>query len=92
MSSQYRYQERGQRAVTEVIQALSALEREFKANPHLFFTEHDLHSRLYHLIQNNISYQRVTATDSTIHYLVHHEYPTPFRCDMSGRGFRIADD
>jgi hypothetical protein len=24
--------------------------------------------------------------------LVHHEYPTPFRCDMSGKDFKIVDD
>ncbi|MFX0199199.1 MAG: hypothetical protein ACFFCW_24010, partial [Candidatus Hodarchaeota archaeon] len=26
------------------------------------------------------------------HYLVHHEYPTPFRCDMRGHTFAIKDE
>ncbi len=63
----------------QVKRALVRLRQEFSQAPTLFFTEHDLASRLYHLVQEEIDYAWVEAADGTIHYLVHHEYPTPFR-------------
>ena len=72
--------------------ALETLEDEFRNEPTLFFTEHDLVSKAYQLIQQELGEAKVCGADGKIHYLVHHEYPTPFRCDMSGKGFVIKDE
>jgi hypothetical protein len=39
------------------------------------------------LVQEALQYQTVTGKDGNSFYLVHHEYPTSFRCDMSGSDF-----
>jgi hypothetical protein len=69
--------------------------RTFAETPHRFFTEHDLHSHLYHLVEEKLAARgelfTVTADGEKVS-LVHHEYPTPFRCDMSKHGFRIVKE
>ncbi len=75
-----------------VSRALSELQNEFRVTPGLFYTEFDLTSRAYHLIQKGLAYQRVRGHDGEEHYLVHCEYPTPFRCNMDGTHFEVADD
>lgn len=72
--------------------AISKLMEEFRETPTLFFTEHDLASRCYHLLQSSINYQTVTGVDGNRFYLIHHEYPTPFRCDMANGGFEIKEN
>jgi len=71
---------------------LRTLENEFRAEPTLFFTENDLVSRAYQLIQQELGQLKVYGSDGAAHYLVHHEYPTPFRCDMSGSTFQIKKE
>ena len=78
--------------VDEVRHALASFREEFLGTPTLFFTEHDVASRLYHLVQEELGYTQVKAADGTLHYLVHHEYPTPFRCDMNGSTFSVMDE
>ena len=74
---------------------LSKLESAFIQTPHRFFTEHDLHSHLYHLVETKLADRGelfcVTADGEKVS-LVHHEYPTPFRCDMCKHGFKLAEE
>ena len=64
--------------------------------PQCFFSEHDIHSVLYRLATQELKQQRInpekTTRDGHITSLVHHEYPTPFRCDMQGYKFRRAGE
>lgn len=75
-----------------ICQAITGLQTEFQQNPSLFFTEHDLASRCYFLIQNALQFRTVTGKDDRLFYLVHHEYPTPFRCDMSNQNCDYKND
>ena len=75
-----------------VLEALDILQEEFRKDPTLFFTEHDLVSRAYELIQEKVGHHKVPGADGNSHYLVHHEYPTPFRCDMRGHSFAVKGD
>jgi hypothetical protein len=75
-----------------IFQSLKTLQTEFQQNPTLYFTEHDIASRAYALVQEALQYQTVTGKDGNSFYLVHHEYPTPFRCDMSGSNFTKKDE
>ena len=64
--------------------------------PQCFFSEHDIHSVLYRLAKEELKQHRInpeqTTRDGYITSLVHHEYPTPFRCDMQGYKFRRAGE
>ncbi len=75
-----------------VERALDALQTEFRQGYNLFFTEHDLASRAYHLIQQELGYQQIRDLAGEKNFLVHHEYPTPFRCDMHKVSFAVVDD
>lgn len=64
----------------------------FHQHPDYFFTEHDIHSVLYNIAKEELQQNDVlTARTSDAHRvrLVHHEYPTPFRCYMKGYSFQI---
>lgn len=67
----------------------------FQRNPNHFFTEHDIHSVLYNITKEELELNgALTAktSDRREVILVHHEYPTPFRCDMQDYGFRRAGE
>ncbi|MCJ7594351.1 MAG: hypothetical protein MUO52_06220 [Desulfobacterales bacterium] len=74
------------------LESLNSLATEFEAEPSLFFTEHDLVSRAYQLFQEGIGQFKLNGKYGQSHFLVHHEYPTPFRCDMGGSRFSIKGD
>jgi hypothetical protein len=74
------------------LESLNSLANDFEMEPTLFFTENDLVSRAYQLIQEGIGQFKVKGKDGQSHFLVHHEYPTPFRCDMGGSRFSIKGD
>ncbi len=78
--------------VAAALKGLESLEEEFRNEPTLFFTEHDLASRAYELIQKELDHRKVRRNGGKSYYLVHHEYPTPFRCDMSGRSFAVKEE
>jgi hypothetical protein len=74
---------------------LSKLGTAFKETPRRFFTEHDLHSHLYQLVEKELDARGelfCEAADGQKTSILHHEYPTPFRCDMNRHGFRIVKD
>lgn len=58
----------------------------------MFYREHDLASRLYELIQGRLGHITVVDNSAQEHHLVHHEWPTPFKCDMRNRAFEIMTD
>jgi len=68
------------------------LQATFQKYPHCFFSEHDIHSVLYRLVKEELKHQGINSEETTLDgyktSLVHHEYPTPFRCDMQGYTFR----
>jgi len=70
--------------------ALSALTKDFQNTPRRFFTEHDLHSKLYQIVEFELiknDHLFFKTSDNQKVSLVHHEYPTPFRCNMSNHDF-----
>ncbi len=80
---------------TDSEDVLNKLESAFIQTPHRFFTEHDLHSHLYHLVETKLADRGdlfFDTVDGEKVSLVHHEYPTPFRCDMSKHGFKISEE
>jgi hypothetical protein len=73
-------------AIAEVIQ-------EFQVNPQVYFTEEDVRWRLMKGLEIRLSKQGgqdVQLRDGHTS-TIHGEYPTPFRCSMIGRLFRLAD-
>jgi hypothetical protein len=66
---------------------------DFQVHPHYYFTEEDVRWRLLREIEN------VLALDGSDHIpflkgvtsVIHTEYPTPFRCSMSERQFKLLD-
>jgi hypothetical protein len=74
---------------------LNELAFAFKEKPRRFFTEHDLHSHLYNVVEQKLDRKGELFAESKDGFqvsLVHHEYPTPFRCDMSKKDFKIAGE
>jgi hypothetical protein len=70
--------------------ALNTLANVFRETPRRFLTEHDLHSYLFKLVEVDLFARGALfqeTNDNQRVSLVHHEYPTPFRCDMSNHGF-----
>jgi len=73
-------------------QSIEELCKEFRSRPTLFYTEHDMVSFFYTILQRRLSMATVRDRDASEHLLVHLEYPTPFRCDMGGDQFAIKGD
>jgi len=74
---------------------LKELQIAFKSCPHCYFSEHDIHSSLNNIIKNELrklGMETETTRDKCTTSLVHHEYPTPFRCDMRRYNFRVKSD
>jgi len=70
---------------------IDKLQTTFKSCPHCFFSEHDIHSTLYSITKKELKQLGIDSQTTRDRYktsLVHHEYPTPFRCDMHGNMFR----
>jgi hypothetical protein len=75
-----------------VDQSIEELCKEFRSRPTLFYTEHDLVSFFYTILQRTLSMATARDRDVREHLLVHMAYPTPFRCDMGGDRFQIKGD
>lgn len=66
----------------------------FHEYPDYFFTERDMHSLLCDISNEELrlnGVQPINTSDGHLTNLVHHEYPTPFRCDMKEGGFIKKD-
>jgi hypothetical protein len=80
---------------TDSKKVLDRLASAFRETPRRFFTEHDLHSHLYNLVEKELESKDALFAESNDRFqvsLVHHEYPTPFRCDMSNKDFRLVEE
>lgn len=75
-----------------VDQSIEELCKEFRSRPTLFYTEHDMVSFFYTILQRTLSMATVRDRDASEHFLVHMGYPTPFLCDMEGGRFAIKGD
>lgn len=75
-----------------VDQAIEALCKEFRSSPTLFYTEHDMVSFFYTILQRTLSMATARDRDASEHFLVHLEYPTPFRCALGGDQFQVKGD
>ncbi len=67
----------------------------FEKHPYRFFTEHDIHSELAriateYLVGDGSLYAKTIEGYEVSR--VHHEYPTPFRCDMRNYDFRVITE
>ncbi|MDD5224647.1 MAG: hypothetical protein PHE84_11730 [bacterium] len=64
----------------------------FRKTPNYFFTEYDIICYFYYLLQNSLKYHPVSDKNNKKQFLVHLEYPTPFRCDIGENRFQIKTD
>ena len=78
--------------IEAVDKSIKVLCSEFRAHPTLFFTENDLVCYFYSILQQKLPTFNAHDKDGRKHFLVHMEYPTPFRCDMSKNKFELKDD
>jgi len=65
---------------------------QFRAHPTLFYTEDDVVSFFYDILQENLPVVRWPDKDGCEHFLVHRGYPTPFRYDTSGTTFEMKGE
>jgi hypothetical protein len=72
--------------------SIEELCKEFRSRPTLFYTDYDMTSLLYTYLLRNLPVATARDRDGCEHLLVHMEYPTPFRCTMSGDQFAIKGD
>jgi hypothetical protein len=66
---------------------------DFQHHPHYYFTEEDVRWRLLREIENALAVdgsEQITYSGG-VTSVIHTEYPTPFRCSMSGRRFELLD-
>jgi hypothetical protein len=75
-----------------VEQSIEELCKEFRSRPTLFYTEDDMVSYFYTILQRALSMATVRDRDASEHLLVHGEYPTPFRCAAGKEGFAVKGD
>jgi hypothetical protein len=71
------------------------LQTTFRKSTYYFFSEHDIHSVLYNITKKELKRLGVDSPKTSEGYetsLAHHEYPTPFRCDMQRYNFRVTSD
>jgi hypothetical protein len=79
---------------TDIAHAVQRLETDFHTAPSRFFSEHDIHAHLHHIVQTSLNAKGATFIKCRNGQTapVHLEYPTPFRCDMHGHTFKIRKD
>jgi len=78
--------------IEAVDKSIEMLCSEFQSDPTLFFTENDLVCYFYCFLWQKLPTSNVYDKDGYKHFLIHMEYPTPFRCDMSKNKFEIKND
>lgn len=83
------------RELVKIPDLLNSITQVFQRSPFSFFTEHDIHSELHHTtykLLEKVGLTSATTTDGIEVKLVHHEYPTPFRCDMRWGRFQVKEE
>ncbi|MEQ4489573.1 MAG: hypothetical protein AAC990_04305 [Dehalococcoides mccartyi] len=66
---------------------------DFQIHPHYYFTEEDIRWRLLREIENDLALagSEQIPFPKGVTSVIHTEYPTPFRCSMSERQFKLLD-
>lgn len=77
------------KAIDDSIEVLCS---EFRSHSTLFFTENDIVCYFYSILQQKLPISKTLDKDGYEHFLIHREYPTPFRCDMGKNKFELKDD
>jgi len=78
--------------IEAVNKSIDIIRSEFRCHPTRFFTENDIVCRFYAILQEELPISKAIDKDRNEHSLVHREYPTPFRCDMSDGKFVIRGE
>jgi len=81
-----------QEIIDAIDYSISTLCKKFQNQPTLFYTENDIVCYIYSILQEKLHFKEINDQDKKKHFLVHREYPTPFRCDMGENKFEIKDD
>ena len=81
-----------QSIIESVEKSIEVLCSEFQSHPTLFFTENDIVCYFYSILQKKLLISNINDKDDHKHSLIHMEYPTPFRCDMSKNKFELKGD
>jgi hypothetical protein len=76
-------------AVDESIDELCKI---FQNYPTYFFTENDIVTYFYRILNVRIYNPIVEDADGNEHLIIHREYPTPFRCDMRWNSFMLKSE
>lgn len=74
-----------------VDKSIGSVCQEYRSSPTRFYTENDIVCRLYSMILDGLPESVLNDADSRSQSLIHMEYPTPFKCDMSENNFVVAD-
>ena len=64
----------------------------YRRHPFRFFTENDILMELGRILHQNLPLTRSNDIMGNLIDIVHTEYPTPFRCDMSGHRFVLKGE
>lgn len=81
-----------QTIIKAVDNSIEVLCSEFRSHSTFFFTENDIVCYFYRILQQKLPFLKTIDKDGYEHFLIHREYPTPFRCDMGKNKFEIRDD
>ena len=81
-----------QSIIQAVENSIDVLCNTFHSHPTPFFTENDLICYFYSILQQQLPISKTPDKDGYEHFLIHREYPTPFRCDMRKNKFELKDD
>jgi len=78
---------------TAVNNSIEKIIHDFQLHPHYYFTEEDVRWRLLREIENALSLDGSEKIPflKGVTSVIHTEYPTPFRCSMSERQFKLLD-
>ena len=79
------------RIIQVVDKSVESVCEEFRFHSTRFYTENDIVCRLYSLLRDALPDAIMNDVDSNSQSLIHMEYPTPFKCDMEGNRFVVAD-
>jgi len=81
-----------QTIIKSVDNSIEVLCCEFRSHPTFLFTENDIVCYFYRILQQKLPISKTLDKDDNEHLLIHTEYPTPFRCNMSKNKFEVKDD
>jgi len=75
--------------VEMVDSSIEKLCNDFRKNPSNYFTENDLVCKFFSFFTNDIGDYQIKDRNGVPHRIIHMEYPTPFKCSMSGTKFAL---